>query len=433
MIRLFAIIVLLAIPWRPAHASTADLGIDAGGISFSDDLIAGSEVRVYAQVTNVGDQDVSGYVSFFQGSVPIGDSQVISVRAGGLPEEVYVDFLVPSGSFNIRAEIRGTDPQDGNQDNDAAITKLFTPVLDDDRDSVENDEDNCRSKANADQKDSDGDGAGDACDEDDDNDSMTDEVERELGTDPTKADSDGDGVADAKDAYPTDTTRTIVEKEAVVPVVSLQTLEDNPDIQTTTPSSSSIEEGNSAGIETGEESEAGEIAVQSSDELEPSDLTLSPNAVFTYSRKSWNSFEFKSVMPETDGNQYQWDFGDGVTSSRSSVEHTYSRPGEYQVSFRVADSSGGVSSDSTIVRVPFWTFQNRMVTVLTAFLGLLLLAGFAVIARLSGRFKAAIAASGSDATEVAVNQSGSDIPDVVREDQEMDQQPKKLPVRDLDD
>ncbi len=55
-----------------------------------------------------------------------------------------------------------------------------------------------------DDTDTDGDGTIDIFDDDDDDDGLTDEKEKELGTDPLKKDTDGDGVNDKDDAFPLD-------------------------------------------------------------------------------------------------------------------------------------------------------------------------------------------------------------------------------------
>ncbi len=408
--------LILCVPFV-VHATSADLGIDQSSITFSDKLVAGSTVRIYGVITNYGDVDVAGYVSFFQGTVPIDDSQVISVRAGGVPEEVYVDFIVPNGEFNVRAEIRGTDPSDENATNDVAITRLFTPIFDDDGDGVENDTDNCPQKANATQVDTDGDLIGDACDDDDDDDGLTDDVETELGTSPISKDTDGDGVADASDAYPSDTTRSVIVPVVVEPVVVPATV-------VTTLEAPVVD---AFQLNARDESVSEEDAVDTTDSSVDApdthdELSFSPRAVFSYARDSWNTFEFKAVTPEAAGYQYQWDFGDGVESSRATVRHTYSVSGDFEVSFRVVDPNGSISEDSSVIHVRFWTLQNRVVEMILAFLSLLLLIGMAMIAKLSG-----------DRWRGSSTKRSKLIPDVVQEDERLDDEPrKKIAVRNLD-
>jgi hypothetical protein len=364
--RTLVVIILSALFPLAAHAANVDLGIDRTDISFSEEiLVAGDQVRIYAAVHNVGNVDVAGYVSFYQGSVPIGDSQVISVRANGVAEEVFVDFVVPSGTFNIRAEIRGTDPEDENAENDVAITGLFTPVLDDDRDGVPNEEDNCPDTSNADQKDSDNDGEGNACDEDDDNDGVTDDVEKEIGSNPENADTDGDGISDAKDARPTQ-----AGEPAPTPA------------PTTAPQNEPAEAIDKETVEMEEAPTSDEIA--SSNESEPEDeeeeaqpviVQTSPNAVFTYERRSWNTYFFRAQKPNADGYRVEWNFGDGVTSNRDEVEHTYRTSGEFRVSVRVTAPDGTTAEDATTIQIPFFTWENRMIKFLVAILVLLLILG----------------------------------------------------------
>ena len=193
----------------------ADLQIFQADIRFSKTpLIAGDQARIYATVHNVGDEDVSGYVTFYQGATLVGSSQVISLLANGNPEEVYVDFVVPSGEFNIQAQVEGTEPADEFPDNDVTITPRIDPVVDDDRDGIPNGSDNCVSVVNSNQANADADAQGDACDADDDGDGLSDEVETEIGTDATQADSDGDGASDKTDAYPTDPAKQVVAQES---------------------------------------------------------------------------------------------------------------------------------------------------------------------------------------------------------------------------
>jgi len=371
--------LLLALALFPigghAQSTTTDLGVYASGIFFSGEIIAGSNVRLYATVVNEGDEDVSGYVSFWQGDTPIGDSQVISSRAGGVDEEVFVDFTVPTGTFNIRAQIRGTDPVDQNTVNDTAVTTLFAPVFDDDRDGVSNDEDNCLSVKNADQKDSDGDGTGDACDDDDDNDGLTDSVEEELGTSTTNPDTDGDGVMDPNDAFPNDPSRSQTPASTKAPAVAGEVLEKMVD-------SIKQEEESSAPPASPGEPVVGEVLGETfQNEFDHTDLGFSPNAIFSYERIGWNKFSFRALTPQIAGYRYEWDFGDGVSSNRQVVDHAYQGSGDFDVQLKLVDPSGAAAQDATIIRVPFFSMQNPLVLGLVGLLTLLLLLGVLMASR----------------------------------------------------
>ncbi len=166
-------------------------------------LIAGSSARIYAMVHNFGDEDIRAYVTFYQGANLIGESQPISLRANGFAEEVFVDFIVPSGQFNILARISGEALLDPNPANNEAVTPLLEPLADIDRDGLPDGQDNCATVANNNQRDTDGDADGDACDLDDDNDGLSDRDEEARGTNPLLPDTDGDGIGDARDPRPT--------------------------------------------------------------------------------------------------------------------------------------------------------------------------------------------------------------------------------------
>lgn len=163
---LFFIFLLLA----PAQAAgNADLAIDQGSITFSTNkFYSGETVRIYARIRNLGDVDMQASVVFYNGAKVVGATQPVSLRVAGAPEEVFVDFLVPVGSFNIHAVIAGSSPADENASNDDATTVLYTVLADADRDEVLDEDDNCQTATNTDQADLDHDNTGDACDSVDD-------------------------------------------------------------------------------------------------------------------------------------------------------------------------------------------------------------------------------------------------------------------------
>jgi hypothetical protein len=219
-----------------------DLSIKQSDIHFSKEiLISGDKVRIYAKVRNVGNLDITGYVSFFSGAQLMGNSQAISVLPGS-SDDVFVDFIVPESSFNILAKVQGAEPADQNSSNDQEQTTLIYPDKDTDGDGtvdrLDNDDDNdglsdteeqslgtdplradtdgdgYNDKADkfpltgAEWQDTDNDGIGDNADIDDDNDGWSDSQEKAYGTDPLKKDTDGDGVIDPQDYFPLDRSRT---------------------------------------------------------------------------------------------------------------------------------------------------------------------------------------------------------------------------------
>jgi hypothetical protein len=77
---------------------------------------------------------------------------------------------------------------------------------DDDNDTIADVDDNCPLVSNPDQTDTDSDGQGDACDADDDGDTIPDTTDNcPLIVNPDQTDGDGDGLGDACDASPTPT------------------------------------------------------------------------------------------------------------------------------------------------------------------------------------------------------------------------------------
>ena len=91
---------------------------------------------------------------------------------------------------------------------------------------------------------------------------------------------------------------------------------------------------------------------------------------------------FETIAPMVAGTRHEWDFGDGVTSNRRMVEHTFTDAGEFEVILKVVSPEGGSSQDSTTVSIPFFTFENRLVSALVGLLSVLLLVGMVMTFRM---------------------------------------------------
>ncbi|RLF41031.1 MAG: hypothetical protein DRN21_01035, partial [Thermoplasmata archaeon] len=68
------------------------------------------------------------------------------------------------------------------------------------------------------------------------------------------------------------------------------------------------------------------------------------------------TLNFFAVVSDPDGSianaSFEWNFGDGNSSSSQNPSHTYERSGDYTVTLIVTDEDGGVSSYETTVTVP---------------------------------------------------------------------------------
>lgn len=160
-----------------------DLSITEADITFSKaDPVDGDSIRVYARVFNSGDNDVSGYVVFLNDKKDMALPQPISLKPNTY-DDVFIDWKVKTGAYNIEAKIINLNPTDDNIENNTTIKKDFFVDLD-----------------------TDGDGIGNKKDPDDDNDGLADGEEISKGTNPLSADTDGDKVNDKIDAFPSDKT-----------------------------------------------------------------------------------------------------------------------------------------------------------------------------------------------------------------------------------
>jgi len=343
-------LILLFILLLPAAAggqseSEYDLALRPNEFSLSKDrnnLLVNEKVRLYTYAENRGTKDASGFIVFYRGTQLLGQAEV-SLTAKGVKDEVYIDFAVPLGNFNILAKIISAVPRDDNPDNNTALTQMYDG-----------------------QKDSDGDGLGDKIDPDDDNDGVADANEASLGTDPLKSDTDGDGVVDALDEFPLDPLKS--KKEAPKPPV-LPKVEVKP-----TPKPVAKEAVQPvADKPVAPEKKASIIATilgKKDDAPKPElvqDFYASPAIELLKQVKinvlqvNWNTynFSFTTNSPDVDVSKldYTWSFSNG-TEVKVNGEHRFSGTGQYFVSLKVKGPWDNYLFDSVTVNVAFWSVFN---------------------------------------------------------------------------
>ncbi|MBI2476755.1 PKD domain-containing protein [Candidatus Uhrbacteria bacterium] len=394
MILALAFLLTALSPLYTAHSAVADVGFAGQGIYFSQQtLYVGDTVRIYGRLRNFGAVDVDGAVGFYIGDVQIGNDRAISLPSGGFDEEVFIDFVVPSGPFNISARINAIDPPDSNMGNNWVQTTMFTPIPDKDHDSVLDESDNCPTVENQSQTDTDGDRVGDACDIDDDNDGVTDEMERELGTSPTDNDTDDDGLKDKEDpqplvkkvepvAKPVEPTPVIQEDQTqkqdepqAAPKISPQTSTDAPSGTTGTVANRLLKLfGTQAQQKT---------AIEEDSTIDPSTVRLSPKAIFRARKVSWNTYAFEALQSDVNPVFIAWYFGDGSTSDAANVEHVFPGSGTYHVQLQVTNQAGEVDEDATDIHISFFHLANPVFLSFVIVLGILTLLMIVTVVRLS--------------------------------------------------
>lgn len=156
-----------------------DVSLSDADISFSKaEIFEGDTIRIFARVNNLGDTDVLGFVTFLDNKKEIGGPQAISIKANTY-DDVFIDWKPVNGNHNIEIKTIDLNLADENPENNKLYSKEFFIDKDTDRDGIGNEKD-----------------------DDDDNDGLSDEVEKQNGTNPLNPDTDGDGANDKADAFP---------------------------------------------------------------------------------------------------------------------------------------------------------------------------------------------------------------------------------------
>lgn len=103
-----------------------DAAITQDTVKFSPQpFFAGESVRVYTDLQNLGSQDISGQVSFYQGPNLLRSAVPFFLRSGGVSQGVWIDWTPAEGTYNIMVKV-DTDPADQNSTNNAYITPMMT-------------------------------------------------------------------------------------------------------------------------------------------------------------------------------------------------------------------------------------------------------------------------------------------------------------------
>jgi hypothetical protein len=159
-------------------------------------------------------------------------------------------------------------------------------------------------------------------------------------------------------------TETLMEEGESMPVAALG--EEVPALAPDMPSSAELDAEGDAPL-------MAETETASSDQAQP---TL----MIHLEQLAWNEFRFRPSFELGSGGQiYAWDFGDGSASEQRIVEHTFSKPGQYQVSLRIEKSDGSSVEAALPVQIGFFHLANWRLWVLIVLLAAIIIVA-AVIA-----------------------------------------------------
>ncbi len=353
-----------------------DLAISRTDIELSkSEIMEGESFRVYATIRNLGNLDAKGRVVFFLGAEQIGEAQVISIKSGGLGDEVFVDGVAPGGTFNVRVLVICDGNADKDLTNNEMISSVVRPILDTDQDGIGNPQDNCPFEANPGQEDYNNNGKGDVCDPPPPpspppvapvSDSDPDPVLNPI--------SDLDSVADEPLSPPAVFEEEDSKKSVIQKVVVDKNTRSLFNIASIDESSSSKNEELSDELD--EMKGLLAFAKEADSESQEREFYFGPDSkVFIdYKQESWNTYLFWALVDAEDPTvlRYEWDFGDGNKAEYYKVKHSFGR-GRYPVVLAVMDEQGNrIESEPLVIELSFFNLGNKTLWILVG--GLFLMA-----------------------------------------------------------
>ncbi len=178
-------------------------------------------------------------------------------------------------------------------------------------------------------------------------------------------------MTDGSDYYPTDTFVTVKPEPVVAgetdePVLLAQETSDDPEPELIS------EDAEVEDLPEGEEGSE-ELEESTLDEEQSQVMLLSPDASFVYVQNKWKDYNFRAISAQSDGISLSWDFGDGVTSAQRELDHVFKSHGSFDVTLRITDAEGNVTTDTEEVMISFFHMGNPLIKIIIGVLGLFIL------------------------------------------------------------
>lgn len=103
-----------------------DVAITPGTLAFvPQEIYAGESIRIYVNIMNLGNKDITGVVGFYQGPNLLSAEVPFSLKAQSVTEDVWIDWVPIEGRYNVMVRIDPITP-DQNPGNNVTITSMMT-------------------------------------------------------------------------------------------------------------------------------------------------------------------------------------------------------------------------------------------------------------------------------------------------------------------